>query len=290
MLNVIKMDIYRLMTSLSFKVCIILVFIQNFIFGPLTKIIFYLARKITLNSDMTEQEVDELFGVWSRDFHVGNAIASQLGGICTIIFLLCVVFFSYSDIQHGYIKNIAGQLPRRSYTVISKFTVMQLTMLIFYGVSVFANTLGQLICGQRLRFDMVFPGELDVETFTFGPDRVFSIWHSFAEFGVKILLLSCMCALILLLTTGLGSNVAGTIAAVVVGAGFTGAAYMAASLAVSRLFRLEDFSFSDYMPDSLYRSDLIADGGMIRGIIAAILTAAILLFVTIKLYDKREIK
>ena len=99
-----------------------------------------------------------------------------------------------------------------------------------------------------------------------------------------------MCALILLLTTGLGSNVAGTIAAVVVGAGFTGAAYMAASLAVSRLFRLEDFSFSDYMPDSLYRSDLIADGGMIRGIIAAILTVAILLFVTIKLYDKREIK
>ena len=44
------------------------------------------------------------------------------------------------------------------------------------------------------------------------------------------------------------------------------------------------------MPDSLYRSDLIADGGMIRGIIAAIATTAVLLFVTIKLYDKKEIK
>lgn len=290
MRNVIKMDIYRLLTSLSFKVCIILVFVQNFISGPLTKIIFFIARKLMLSSDMTEQEVDELFGVWSRDFHIGNAIASQLGGICTIIFLLCIVFFSYSDIQHGYIKNIAGQLPKRSYTVISKFTVMQLTALIFYGVSVFAKTLGQLICGQRLKFDMLFPGEFDMETFAFGPDRVFSLGHALAEFGVKILLLSCMCALILLLTTGLSSNVAGTIAAVVVGAGFTGVAYAAASLAVSKLFRLEDFSFSDYMPDSLYRSDLVADGGMIRGIIIAIAATAVLLFITIKLYDKKELK
>ena len=290
MRNVIKMDIYRLLTSLSFKVCIILVFVQNFISGPLTKIIFFIARKLMLSSDMTEQEVDELFGVWSRDFHIGNAIASQLGGICTIIFLLCIVFFSYSDIQHGYIKNIAGQLPKRSYTVISKFTVMQLTALIFYGVSVFAKTLGQLICGQRLKFDMLFPGEFDMETFAFGPDRVFSLGHALAEFGVKILLLSCMCALILLLTTGLSSNVAGTIAAVVVGAGFTGVAYAAASLAVSKLFRLEDFSFSDYMPDSLYRSDLVADGGMIRGIIIAIATTAVLLFITIKLYDRKELK
>ena len=290
MRNVIKMDIYRLLTSLSFKVCIILVFVQNFISGPLTKIIFFIARKLMLSSDMTEQEVDELFGVWSRDFHIGNAIASQLGGICTIIFLLCIVFFSYSDIQHGYIKNIAGQLPKRSYTVISKFTVMQLTALIIYGVSVFAKTLGQLICGQRLKFDMVFPGELDMETLSFGPDRVFSLGHALAEFGVKILLLSCMCALILLLTTGLSSNVAGTIAAVVVGAGFTGVAYAAASLAVSKLFRLEDFSFSDYMPDSLYRSDLVADGGMIRGIIIAIAATAVLLFITIKLYDRKELK
>lgn len=290
MRNVIKMDIYRLLTSLSFKVCIILVFVQNFISGPLTKIIFFIARKLMLSSDMTEQEVDELFGVWSRDFHIGNAIASQLGGICTIIFLLCIVFFSYSDIQHGYIKNIAGQLPKRSYTVISKFTVMQLTALIFYGVSVFAKTLGQLICGQRLKFDMLFPGEFDMETFAFGPDRVFSLGHALAEFGVKILLLSCMCALILLLTTGLSSNVAGTIAAVVVGAGFTGVAYAAASLAVSKLFRLEDFSFSDYMPDSLYRSDLVADGGMIRGIIIAIAATAVLLFITIKLYDRKELK
>ena len=290
MLNVIKMDIYRLVTSLSFKVCIILVFVQNFISGPLTKLFVFLARKIMMSSDMTEQEVDEMFGTWSRDFHVGNAIASQLGGMCTIIFLLCVAFFSYSDIQHGYIKNIAGQLPRRSYTVISKFTVMQLAALIFYGVSVFAKTFGQLICGQRLRFDMVFPGELDMETFTFGPEKVFSLGHAFAEFAVKFLLLSSICALILLLTTGLGSNVAGTIAAVVVGAGFTGAAYAAASLAVNKLLKAKDFSFSDYMPDSLYRSDLIADGGMIRGIIAAVATTAVLLFVTIKLYDKKEIK
>ena len=85
-------------------------------------------------------------------------------------------------------------------------------------------------------------------------------------------------------------RVAGTIAAVVVGAGFTGAAYAAASLAVNKLLKAKDFSFSDYMPDSLYRSDLIADGGMIRGIIAAVMTTAVLLFVTIKLYDKKEIK
>ena len=114
--------------------------------------------------------------------------------------------------------------------------------------------------------------------------------EAFATFGVKFLLLSGMCALILLLTTGIGSNVAGTIAAILCGGGFTGLAYSGISAGIDKLFKTEDFKLGDYMPDSLYRSELVKEGFLLRGLIVAVITIVVLMFITTRLYNKKDIK
>lgn len=284
------MDFYRLRTSLSFKICLIVVFLMNLADGPVTKGIFYFSKMLLKNSDTDDsQEALEQLGEWKNEFHFGNLFAGQLGTLCTVVFLLCIVYFCFGDIQNGYIKNIAGQLPSRGYTIISKFVVIQFTIIMFYLATVIGGTIGQLLIGSDIKFDLLCPGELNLENGTVGPDRSVSIVYAFAEFGIKFLLLSGICSLILLFTTAVGSNVAGTVTAVLCGFGFTGVVYAAVSVGISKLFKLDDFELSEYMPDSLYRTDLISEGFAVRALIIAIITIAAVMFVTTKLYDKKDI-
>ena len=284
--NVIRMDLYRLRKALSFKICLIIVFLLNALDGPITKIIFNIGKSFLEKSDDPEaQKSLAEMGEWSKDFYVGNLIAGQLGTICTAIFLLCIVYFCYADIQHGYIKNIAGQLPSRGHTIISKFVVIQITTFVFYAATIAGTVIGNVIIGQNLKFELFYKGDEDT------PDKTFTMLQAFGEFAVKWLLLAGLCALILLLTTGIGSNVAGTIVAVLCGAGFTGLAYMGISAGINKLFKFkEDFELSNYMPDSLYRTNLNDEGCMLRALIVGIITVVLLLYFTTKLYNKKDIK
>ena len=288
--NVIRMDLYRLVKSMSFKVCLIIVFLLNIIEGPLGKIMFNLGKKLAEQNEDPEKALAQL-GEWDNTFHFGNILADQLGTICTAVFLLCIVWFCYSDIQHGYIKNIAGQLPSRGHTIISKFVVIQFTTLLFYVVTVIGNTAGQLMVGRKMVFDMRIAGEFDEDTLTRAEDKIFSMGSALGEFAIKWLLLTGICALVLLLTTAVGSNVAGTIVAILCGAGFTGLAYSGISAGINKLFKFKkDFELSDYMPDSLYRTNLAEEGCMMRALVVAVVTIFVLMYVTTRMYNKKDIK
>lgn len=288
--NVIRMDLYRLVKSMSFKVCLIIVFLLNIIEGPLGKIMFSLGKRLAEQNEDPKKALAQL-GEWDNTFHFGNILADQLGTICTAVFLLCIVWFCYSDIQHGYIKNIAGQLPSRGHTIISKFVVIQFTTLLFYVVTVIGNTAGQLMVGRKMVFDMRIAGEFNEDTLTRAEDKIFSMGSALGEFAIKWLLLTGICALVLLLTTAVGSNVAGTIVAILCGAGFTGLAYSGISAGINKLFKFKkDFELSDYMPDSLYRTNLAEEGCMMRALVVAVVTIFVLMYVTTRMYNKKDIK
>ena len=288
--NVIKMDLYRLVKSLSFKICLAIVFIFNLVGAPISKLIYNLTKKIAEEAENSEQALAEL-GEWDSVYHFGNTIATQLGTICTAVFLLCIVYFCYSDIQHGYIKNIAGQLPSRGHTIVSKFVVIQFTMFVFYVVTVIGTTIGELLVGRSIKFDLYYEGELDLDTLTTGDPTVFTMGQAFIEFGIKWLLLAGICALILLLTTGIGSNVAGTITAILCGAGFTGLAYTGISAGINKLFKFDkELDLTEYMPDSLYRTSLYQEDCVMRALIVGIVTVVVVLYFTTTLYNKKDIK
>ena len=288
--NVIKMDLYRFRKALSFKVCLIIVFLLNLIEGPLAKILFNLGKSLAEKNDNPEKALAEL-GDWDNTFHIGNAFAGQFGIICTAVFLLCIVWFCYADIQHGYIKNIAGQFPSRGHTIVSKFVVIQFAIGIFYAATIIGQLVGNLVVGRSVKFDLFYAGSFDVETLDREADKVYSMASALGEFALKWILLSGICALVLLLTTGVGSNVAGTIIAILCGAGFTGLGYSGISAGINKLFKFKkDFDLTEYMPDSLYRTDLVKEDAMIRGLIVGIITVVVLLYFTTKLYNKKDIK
>ena len=250
--NVIRMDLYRLVKSMSFKVCLIIVFLLNIIEGPLGKIMYNLGKKLAEQNEDPEKALAQL-GEWDNTFHFGNILADQLGMICTALFLLCIVWFCYSDIQHGYIKNIAGQLPSRGHTIISKFVVIQFTTLLFYVVTVIGNTAGQLMVGRKMVFDMRIAGEFDEDTLTRAEDKIFSMGSALGD--------------------------------------FTGLAYTGISAGINKLFKFKkDFELSNYMPDSLYRTNLNDEGCMLRALIVGIITVVVLLYFTTTLYNKKDIK
>ena len=281
--NVIRMDLYRLLRSLSFKVCLIIVAVMSVIVGPIAKISYTITEKLAQNAENKDELLENL-GEWPTEFHLGNIIAGELGTICTAVFLLCIVYFCFADIQHGYIKNVAGQLPSRGHTIISKFIVSQFTLVIFYAVEIGMSVVGQLIVGKSAKADMFYTG-MDGE-----PDKVFGMGAAFAELGLKWLLLACLCALILLFTTGIGSNVAGTIVAILCGAGFTGLAYSGITAGLNKLFKFKDFELSRYMPDSLYRTKLNEEGLMLNALIVGVVALVLLLYCTTRLYNKKDIK
>ena len=281
--RVIKMDFYRLVKSLSFKLCLIIVFLLSVADGPIAKLFYNIGKKLAESADDGGKSLKEL-GEWVNDVHIGNIISSQMGIIATAVFLLCIVWFSFADIQHGYIKNIAGQLPSRGHTIVSKFVVIISNMLIFYTVCIAGQIIGYVISGFDLKFDMYYKASEDMA------EKTFSIGASFAELGVKLLLLAGVCAIVLLLTTGIGSNIAGTIVALLCGAGFTGLAYSGISSGINKLFSIEDFELSNYMPDSLYRTSLLQEDRMITGLIVGLVTVIVVMYFTTTLYNKKDIK
>ena len=59
----------------------------------------------------------------------------------------------------------------------------------------------------------------------------------------------------------------------------------------NKLFKFkEEFALSDYMPDSLYRTNLNDEGCMLRALIVGIITVVVLLYFTTTLYNKKDIK
>ena len=138
---------------------------------------------------------------------------------------------------------------------------------------------------------MRIAGEFDEDTLIRAEDKIFSMGSALGEFAIKWILLTGLCALVLLLTTAIGSNVAGTIVAILCGAGFTGLAYTGISAGINKLFKFKkDFELSNYMPDSLYRTNLNDEGCMLRALIVGIITVVVLLYFTTTLYNKRDIK
>lgn len=283
MSRVIRMDFYRLTKMTSFKVCLSLVFLLNLVGGPLEKIIYDLAKALVKESDpATYEQLGEL----SKEFHLGNMIASPLGGLTTVLLLLCIVWFCSADIQHGYIKNIAGQLPSRGHTIVSKFVVTQITTIIFIVAASIGDIIGQLMIGRTLVADFYLKESE-------GVIYSFSMASSFGELAIKWILLTAICALILLFTTALGSNVIGTIVAVLCGLGLTGAAYLGISSGINALFRLKDdkeFDLSKFMPDSLYHSNILINDAMIRSLIVGVVSVCLIMFFTVTLYNKKDIK
>ncbi len=258
MVNIVKMDIYRLFKSTSYKVMMLLVVIFNFIDAPVGWALIKLAKRMGTKDT----------GNWPSTVKLSSFVSEPLGWLTGIFILMSVVWFSYSDLGHGYIKNIAGQLPKKGQTVISKFIAVELHNLILMIIAVISNTLGYLPFSK-----------IDLTTGLAGGIR---------SFLLKYLLLMAISAIVLFFSTGLKSKNAATVIAILMGSKLLQLSYILINMGLQKIpfSFMKDFDISKYMPDSLITSD---SPPVVRSLIVSACFIVVLINLTISIFNKKDI-
>lgn len=155
MFNIIKMDLYRLVHSISFWVMILVVIAMAFFTIGASKsdlAIIVEDNKGEKVEQVVDAEVEEHAEVgvymmakpeWLEKASLADLVNENIKG--KILLIVCAIFipiFVNAEYKNGYIKNIAGQLPNRGVLILSKLVavavqilVMFVTYLLFSGIA-----------------------------------------------------------------------------------------------------------------------------------------------------------
>ena len=183
MLNCIKMDLYRMVKMKSFYV-ILLVIMASIAFTT------YLENAVPEDKEyvLSEEELEGTTQPENINFGMSVYVAGEEDGIATVydffyanaqakftaLFLaIFVVIFSTADMTGGYLKNIAGQVKKRWWLLVSKscvvFIYSFLILFLFVAFQAVCNGifLGNASWGDAKLLGMAFLSQLFL-SFAFG--------------------------------------------------------------------------------------------------------------------------
>ncbi len=254
--NLIRMDLYRMRKAKSFWVYLILVFVFSLAVTPLSRLMISLSRMMSIEAPAFPETV-KLSAFFADPFSLLNAL----------LIMLSVCGFYYADMESGYIKNIAGQMPRKSWVIMSRYLASILHNLLFMLVGVAGYLLGTLPF-QRIVADAGLADGIMV-------------------FLLKLLVLQSICAILLLTAAVFRNKALGMILAVLMGMGLLSLIYMGIDSALNQLFPQKGFNIADYMPDQLLgkqRPDTVT--------CLAVSCVCFLVFLipALRVFDKKEVK
>ena len=282
MLNLIRMDMHRLVRTVSFWVMIVVAAAISLFSVFMTEYEMDMIREGTqVPTVETEADVNINVGVyvdtdsaWAYDdIDFTDVINVNLAG--QLMLILCAIFpplFVNADHKHGYIKNIAGQLPHRGVFVVSKLVAVGFEVIVMMAVFLAASYVsGLAFWGERL------------------------VVGSAAELakllGVHLLLhfsfASVMTALTVLLRNGGFSMTIGILSATGIGQ----LLYNLANVILHKLGVSEDFAVNNYFVDACIAqvSSELQSGELFRivtvGAVFLLLSAA----VSVIVMQKRDI-
>lgn len=167
MLNLIKMDLYRMFNTLSTWIIILFtagmaIFCVVMVQGDLDA----MAEDPAYAQEM-EQEIesasdgneDRQLGLYAESdpewiegkIEAGEFISTQLqSGLFTLFVVIFAAIFANAEQKNGYIKNIAGQLPNRGVLALSKLTASAVQVFIMIMTFVLAaGVMGKILWGGR---------------------------------------------------------------------------------------------------------------------------------------------
>ncbi len=262
MVNLIRMDLYRMRKNKSFLIILILAALISFAQAPVLKLLTILMTSLAkVNGDSAPE------GLLAPSVTLVELLEDPFPVLTCMLTLISVSGFFYADIANGYIKNIAGQMPKKGYTVLSKFIASIAHNLLFMTVCVAMNLLGSVL------FQKV----------TIGSGLVSAI----GIFLLKLALLQAITSIILFFTTALKNKSLGTVAAVLMGTGLLFIAYMTIDGLIGQIFHT-DFTFlQTYMPDQLIGD---TEPKVLDSILSSAVTILLFLILSIQIFDRRDVK
>ena len=262
--KLIKMDIYRLFQSKLFWI----------LGGVLFAIEFFMSFGLPFLLDMLKNFSDKPDSIAANSkVSFSSLVSEPVSGFLLILMFASVTAFLYADIRNGYIKNIAGQLPKKGYTAVSKFVVSIIHNLIFMFFGFMGSFIGHLLCPKT----------------TIVYDNM--ILSALVIFALHLLLSLAMVSIILFLTTGLRNKTIASVVGVLFSVGALSLLYMGINKLLE-VVGLKEFDIGNYMPDQLYgqKFDLAAVNSVISAALVGITFCAVFLFLTIAIVNKRDVK
>ena len=254
MVDLIRMDFYRMFKSKSFIISNIVVFA-----------IAIVTRLAEIGMIKLSQTLGVADAVVSQS-SLNEIIINPFGWtIALIVVLISAVTFSYADIANGYIKNIAGQVSNKGDTAISKFIVLGVHNFIFMTVAM----LGRVIIA-------LCTGGMQVEWV--------KIPLAIGTFAVKWLLLISLSTILLFMSTGLKNKTLASVVGVILGSGSLMLMHLMIDGTVERFIHVD---ISKYDPSMLIQEANIIFG---NAIVVALVVIAIFLPLTVVIFNKTDVK
>ena len=254
--KLVRMDLYRMFKSKSFLICPLLAFLLALGGAPLGKLMYTLAR--SLSPEMTE--------TFAAEASLNTILTDPFPMMGLLLAFISLVYFFYADMENGYIKNIAGQMPMKGFTVLSKFIAASVHNILFALAGIIGNLVGTMLV-QRLTMDANMLEVLRVLV-------------------LKLLLAQSLCALLLLVVSTLRSKSLGMILAVLFGLGLTPLIYMGINEGLRRLFGPET-DISQYMPDVVMTDDPL---DTVKALAVALISGTVFLVPAIRIFDRKDVK
>lgn len=249
--NLIKMDWYRLRTSMFFIISTLVAFVLNLTASIAIPLLERAFSPQTANAPVALSKI-----ITNPDNFP----------FILVFMLISLVSFSYSDIANGYIKNIAGQLPNKGYTVISKFIVIALHNFIFVCLVLASGLIGTFITKKVVVDENLFTGIL--------------------VFFIKWLLTMALTAILLFVSTGLKNKTIASVLGVLLGSGALSLVYMG----LNSLFQ-GNIDVNEFTPDSLFGSLSASSLSLVlNAVIVSAVCIAIFLPLTVKVFKNRDVK
>jgi len=254
--NLIKMDLYRMNKAKSFRVCLILVFVLALASTPLEKALTLLAKSLA-----PDETAD-----FAATVNLSEIIGSPLSALMIMLALLSVVSFFFADMEAGYIKNIAGQMPKKGFSVLSRYIAAVPHNIAFMLTGLAGNLIGTLPL-RRIIVDGAVP-------------------ESAGIFLLKLLLLHCICAILLLFVTSFRNKSIGIVLAVLLGLPVMSLIYLGINTGLEKIFGGE-VNIAPYMPDQILKE---TKPELIRALLVSAVTIGIFLPLSIRVFDKKDVK
>ncbi len=262
MANLIKMDLRRLFHSPVFIISLSVVGVFNI----LLNVLFTIAGSFFLGGAGIFQGYD-LCNAIIDPFYISLFILPMF---------ISMVSFSYADIANGYIKNIAGQLHRKTDLIFSKFIVIGIHNLIFLFVGAATNVAGYLILSATGLIHITSDGQ---------------ILAAIVTILLKWMLSMAICSILLFITMGIKNKNVASIVGVIFGTGALGLAYMGLNQGIKTIFHTESFDLGEFMPDTLINTvNVGANTAVINTVIVSVVCSVIFLALTYKVFGSRDVK
>jgi ABC-2 type transport system permease protein len=193
-----------------------------------------------------------------------------------ILLLFCAIFppiFVNAEQKHGFIKNIAGQMPNRGMLVVSKLCAVAIQVLTIFVVYMIVSPIS---CGVL-----------------FGDRFVFDFSDEFIKlFGIHFLLHYAFAVLVTAATILLRGSALSMTLGIIVSAGVTSFIYSFTDILLHKIGVGKDFRIGNYALESCISSIStdISGGDLVRVILVGIGFLAVSVAVSMAAMCKRDVK